>query len=245
MRLIRFPKRCSSRPDATLPHAEALRRLAKLGFVPAVVYDIGAFRGRWSNAMSDVFPAAEFILFDANADNEPDLAATGRRYFISALSSEDQAAKPLFLPRTGSATGASLFLENTSHYAEHNLRTRMVPTLRLDSMMSVHGLAAPDLIKIDVQGAELDVVKGAPQALSGCGALILEASFLTYNKGAPLIADVVSTLDRQGWKCVDICHLHRNNAAIALQLDLLFVKPALFEQFCAAAALAGDTTRAS
>jgi FkbM family methyltransferase len=208
-----------------------------MGFVPKVIYDIGAYRGGWSKAASEVFPAAEFVMFDANADNESHLAATGRRYLIAALSSEDVAEKPLFLPQTGDSTGTSLYVENTSHYAKENLQVRTVPTMRLDSIVAKQRLPRPDLVKLDVQGAELDVMKGAMDALSTCNAMILETSFVTYNKSAPLIADVLAALDRAEWKCVDICELHRTKGDVALQVDLLFVKPALFEKFCAAAGI--------
>jgi FkbM family methyltransferase len=208
-----------------------------MGFMPKVIYDIGAYRGGWSKAASEVFPAAEFVMFDANADNEPHLAATGRRYVITALSSEDAAAKALFLPQTGDSTGTSLYIENTSHYAKENLQVRTVPTMRLDTIVAKQGLPRPDLVKLDVQGAELDVMKGATDALSNCGAMVLETSFVTYNKSAPLIADVIAALDRNEWKCVDICELHRTDNGVALQVDLLFVKPVLFEKFCSAAGL--------
>jgi FkbM family methyltransferase len=36
---------------------------------PATVYDIGAYRGGWTELAARVFPAAAFILFEPNADN--------------------------------------------------------------------------------------------------------------------------------------------------------------------------------
>jgi FkbM family methyltransferase len=232
-----FSKGRRSRRAAKLSHANALRRLASVGFMPSVIYDIGAYRGDWSRAASEVFPASRFVLFDANADNEPDLAATGHPYVIRALFSGDVAAKPLFLPQTGDATGTSLYVENTRHYAEDNLMVRTVPAMRLDSIVAERGLPPPDLVKLDVQGAEVDVMQGGTEALSRCSALILETSFVTYNKNAPLIADVIAAVDRHGWKCVDICELHRARSGIARQMDLLLVKGPLFEKFCSHACL--------
>jgi FkbM family methyltransferase len=237
MRLGRFPLNWSRHHPAKLSHNNALRRLAQMGFAPKVIYDIGAYRGNWSKAASEVFPAAEFVMFDANADNDAHLAATGRRHVIAALSSEDAAAKSLFLPRTGDSTGTSFYVENTPHYAAENLRIRTVATMRLDTIVASQSLPRPDLVKLDVQGAELDVMKGATQTLCACNAMILETAFVTYNKSAPLIADVIAAVDRDGWKCVDVCELHRTKSGIAVQLDLLFVKPGLFGKFCAAAGI--------
>jgi FkbM family methyltransferase len=212
-----------------------LSRLVATDFTPQVVYDIGAYRGAWSKAAAEVLPSAEFLLFEANADNEPHLTGTGYRYFIGALAGEDATEKSLFLPLDGDTTGTSLYIENTTHYANHNLQVRSVPTRRLDAVIAAHRLPQPDLIKIDVQGAELDVMDGATNALAGASAMILETSFISYNKGAPLLADVVAAVDRRGMKCVDVCELHRSSGGIALQMDLLFVRDHLFERFCAKA----------
>jgi hypothetical protein len=56
------------RKAARLSHRNALRRLEAQGFAPATVYDIGAYRGGWTELAARVFPAAAFILFEANAD---------------------------------------------------------------------------------------------------------------------------------------------------------------------------------
>ena len=192
MRVMRFLSKWSRRGRAKLSHANALSRLAEADFTPHVVYDIGAYRGAWSKAASEVLPSAEFLLFEANADNESHLSSTGYRYFIGALSGEDAAEKSLFLPLVGDSTGTSLYVENTSHYADRNRQVRTVPTRRLDAVIASHRLPPPDLIKIDVQGAELDVMQGATMALASTSALILETSFVTYNKGAPLIAEVMA-----------------------------------------------------
>jgi FkbM family methyltransferase len=232
---MRFLSKWSHRRRARLSHNNALGRLAAVDFTPRVVYDVGAYRGAWSKAASEVFSSAEFLLFEANADNEPYLAATGYQYFIAALSDQDGIEKSLFLPQAGDTTGTSLYVENTTHYADHNLRVRKVPTRRLDSVIAAHGLAPPDLMKIDVQGAELDVMSGATIALAAVSAVILETSFVTYNSGAPLIADLFAAVDGYGLKCVDVCELHRSSRGVALQMDLLFVKGPLFERFCSAA----------
>ena len=124
--LLRLP--WVKRKVAKLSHRNALLRLKALGFQPATIYDIGAYRGGWTQLASEVFPDAAFILFEANADNAAHLA--GRRHFTVALSAQD-GEKPLFLPRAGDATGTSLYRENSAHYDAGNLVVRTVATARL------------------------------------------------------------------------------------------------------------------
>jgi FkbM family methyltransferase len=213
------------RKAAKLSHRNALLRLKALGFAPSTIYDIGAYRGGWTRLAGEVFPQAAFVLFEANADNAAHLS--GHRHFTVALAAQD-GEKPLFLPRAGDATGTSLYRENSAHYDTGNLMVRTVATARLDTLVAGEQLPPADLIKIDVQGAELDVVAGAKTALSRCEALIIELSLAGYNKDAPLIGETLPAITQLGFRCVDICELHRAPAGNVLQADFLFVKPALF-----------------
>ncbi len=215
------------RKTEKLSHRRALLRLEAQGFAPRIVYDIGAYRGGWSRLAGEVFPGATFILFDANADNSPYLDATGHRYFTVALAEAD-GDRPFFLPRFADVTGASLYVENSVHYAGDNLVARNVPSARLDSLVATQDLPPAELIKIDVQGAELDVIAGGAAAMVPCMALIAELSFVSHNKGAPLMAEVTLAIERHGFHCVDVCELHRAADGRVLQADFLFVKPPLF-----------------
>jgi hypothetical protein len=76
---------------------------------------------------------------------------------------------------------------------------------------------------------------GASQTLQAASALIVEVSFIDYNKSAPLITEVMAALDRAGFRCADLCEVHRTDRGFVLQLDLLVVRPALFAAYRAAA----------
>jgi len=222
------------RRRAEFSHRQALQRLKTVGFAPRTIYDIGAYHGTWSRLAAEIFPA-DFVLFEANADNEPALKSSGFRYVIVALGGTDGEERTLFLPRHAVATGASFYRENTEHYAGHNLRVEHVRTARLDTIAAAHGLNPPDLIKLDVQGAELDVLAGADHAMAHCGALIAEMSLLPHNEGGPLIAGIMAGIERHGLRCVDICEVHRTATGALLQLDGLFVSAPWFGKFRAAA----------
>jgi FkbM family methyltransferase len=227
----------SRRKAQKLSHRNALLRLKSLGFTPAVVYDIGAYRGGWTRLAAEVFPDAQFVLFEANRDHAGELAASGRRHLIAALGDTDSGARAFHVPREGDVTGASLYIENTTHYAGQNLQVREVETARLDTVVAREKLPAPDLIKIDVQGAELEVLAGAAETLRAAGALIVEVSLVDYNRGGPLAAQVIAAIDRLGFRCADLCEVHRSAHHFVLQLDLLFVRPALFAKYGAAAGI--------
>jgi FkbM family methyltransferase len=228
------------RPDK-LSHRNALKRLGAAGFTPKTIYDIGAYRGGWTRLASEVFPEAAFVLFEANADNAAFLASTGHRHFIAALSDRDGAGT-FFLPRAADISGASLYVENTAHYAGDSLVSREVAVARLDTLVAQHDLPLPDLIKLDVQGAELDVMAGGGSALAHCDAIIAELAFANYNEGAPLVADCMAAIARHDLRCIDVCELHRAPSGTVLQADFLFAKPPLFTALCAQAGVTRHAT---
>ena len=213
-------------------HAVSLSRLKHVGYEPQVIYDIGAHRGGWVSEATEVFPKAEFFLFEANSDHVEDLKATGHKYYIAALGPDDLPNKTFYLPKEGISTGASFYLENTPHYEQRNLLTRSIPIVRLDTLVNQNSIPLPDLIKLDIQGGELDALTGATSCLTHCNALVTEVSLVRYNKGAPLLADVLSWLAQRGLTCVDVCEIHRWKHDCIFQMDLLFVRESLFARFC-------------
>lgn len=224
--------------ETKFTHEHSLSRLKSLGLTPRVCYDIGAHRGAWTREARRVFPASDYVLFEANAANRPALDAGGERYLIAALGSEEGVQREFYLSDGDpNATGASLYRENTVHYADATLRPRLVTLRRLDALAAEQKLPPPDLIKIDVQGAELDVLAGAPETLKHCNAIVAELSLLNYNAGAPLLAEAIAGIDRLGFKCVDLCEVHHTRNDILLQMDLMFVSAAWFEKFRERAAL--------
>lgn len=71
-----------------------------------------------------------------------------------------------------------------------------VQTHRLDDMPELTNI---DYLKIDLQGAELDVIRGGPKALQNAVVIHTEAAFVPLYKGQPLFGDVDAALRAQGF----------------------------------------------
>ena len=69
---------------------------------------------------------------------------------------------------------------------------------RLDDWVARHQLSAPDLIKLDVQGFELEVLRGAEKSLAQTKAVLLEASFQNFYQGQCRFDELVSWLAAAG-----------------------------------------------
>jgi FkbM family methyltransferase len=226
-RLTKFLRRVTGRTPE-FSHVKSLQRLKSLGLEPRTIFDIGAYHGTWTRDAVTVYPAADYFLFEANSDHAAILNDSGRKWFNVALGSADLPSRKFSVPNIASSTGASFFPELGT---AHSHSTVDLPTVRLDTLVGTQRLPQPDIMKLDVQGAEIEILRGADNALKACQAVIVETGFAQMNDGAPLMADVAAWLGRAGFFCVDIAETHRGKAGGLLQVDLVFVSEPLFRTF--------------
>lgn len=117
-------------------------------------------------------------------------------------------------------TGSSIYPEQTT-FARSTTRMQMVT---LDRVLSDFPNQRFDLLKLDVQGAELDVIAGAKATLPKIEVIVIELSLLEYNKGGPHIGDVVSKLNTLGFQMFDVYPLSRHRSGALIQADAIFAR---------------------
>jgi FkbM family methyltransferase len=102
---------------------------------------------------------------------------------------------------------------------------RQVDVIALDGLIRANALEPPFLIKIDVQGAEADVLAGARIALQEAVAVVIEVSFFSFFIDGSRFDEIVATMRAAGFVVFDIENLARRPLDGALaQADLIFVK---------------------
>ena len=69
-----------------------------------------------------------------------------------------------------------------------------IDTISLDYFIDKHQIGNIDFIKIDVQGAELDIFQGATKALKNVLKIVCEVEFVHHYKNQPLFGDVCNHL---------------------------------------------------
>jgi hypothetical protein len=117
-------------------------------------------------------------------------------------------------------TGSSVFEENSSF--SRRKTTRQMTSL--DSLLRDRGLSSPiSFLKLDVQGYELEVLRGAQDALLRTEFVLVEVSLIPVNTGCPLVAEVVRYLSERGFCVYDFCSQIRRPDWVLWQTDLLFV----------------------
>ena len=154
-----------------------LLNLIKNGVAINIIYDIGAFRGEWSNYLDKTsLKGKEFFLFEANEENERYLKKLNYKYFIGVLSDKEKNVN--FYSQV--STGDSYFVEQTSVY-KNNCIPNIKRTSTIDDVIKDNNLPLPNLIKIDTQGSELEILQGAKKSVSNCSLIYLECPIIEYN----------------------------------------------------------------
>ena len=186
-------------------HVDYLAQLKASGFEPKIIYDVGACVLHWTNEAQRVWTNAECIVFEAMDSSEFLYKERGLRYHMGVLSNES-GKEVDFYQNDYHPGGNSYYKENEEVNPEaptyfNESHRRRLRTITLDAVANLKQFPLPDLLKMDVQGAELDVLKGAEKILQTVQHVILELQVVEYNKGAPLRDDVIAYMDQQGFDC--------------------------------------------
>jgi len=202
--------------------AASLRKVAARGWIPHQIVDIGAWKGTWAAECMRIFPEAQYLLIDPLPENRADLMQFKARHanvsvWLGAAGAEDgeitihvHADQSSVLP----AVEASWQSEETIS----------VPVRTLDSLLLSGEMARPQLIKADVQGYELEVLRGASRVLAAADAVLLEVSFRELYEGQPLAHDIIAYLGARGFRIADICSYAQSADGALQQSDVLFLR---------------------
>ncbi len=205
--------------------AVVLSHVASLGLRPATVIDVGAADGTFTRACRQIFPQASYVLIEPLQEFTAALAELRRA--VSGVSVHQVAAAS----RAGEVTfhvhsdlyGSSLLLENEG--GQVNGTPRTVAAVTLDELIATEGARGPFLLKLDVQGAELDVLDGAPRTLAASELVVAEVSLYQAFENGPQLADVVAFMKARGFVAYDIYgFLYRPLDGALACVDIAFVK---------------------
>ena len=188
-------------------HADMEAGLAHLrarGLQPATVFDVGV--GHGTVALYETFPEATHVLVEPLSEFAPEIARIQSRFrtiYVAAAAGERAGILNIYVK--GHAEGSSAFPEQAGGRVLGTLR--QVEVVTLDQLVAQHELKGPFLLKLDVEGAELQVLAGAQKTLREAAAVILEVTFLPKLKGAPGFAEVFRRMDELGFAVYDLFDL--------------------------------------
>ncbi len=217
----------TARPRSLASH-KIVTDLRRDGIDYNTIIDGGANIGQFARAAHTAFPNAHVYCFEPL----PEVVATLR----NNLSDVDRIT--IYESALGSLNGTIQFQRNSDTQSSSvfeiasdgsdllgdrvHLNTLDVPIVTLDKVMADNALTHPVLLKLDLQGYELETLKGATETLSKCASVLVETVFLPSYKNEPLFADVQHFLNMNGFTFDRPSNFVRNSNGRIVQMDALF-----------------------
>jgi len=208
------------RRAGAISERERLRNLGRAGFSPTHILDGGAYRGEWAQLAREVFPGARLLLVEP----QPSLAAhlesvareIGNAELVSAALGRTEGEARLLLEETNSRIVAD-------DRARTDASTR-VPVATIESLLGSRDFTDRCLLKLDLQGHELEALSGAGSWFGRAEAILVEVSWLRIGD-VPIVGEVMAAFREKGYVAYDIFnHRNRPRDGALWQADIIFVQ---------------------
>jgi FkbM family methyltransferase len=182
--------------EAEWSFINTLQVLFGKGLRYSTVIDMGCADGHFfiENYLNGIFPDSVPLHLDANKVYEPSLKSIeeifGGAYRIAAVSDEpgELAMTTSVHPYWNSLRPSSdLYWERVNKLSTG---VDYVPAIRVDDLVEELGLKPPYLVKLDVQGAEVQALRGAKKVLSQASVVICEADVADFQ---PINAEITAS----------------------------------------------------
>ena len=190
-------------------------------FEPKSVLDIGANVGQFYSEIKPIFPNAYYYLVDGSKSCEVVLETLNVDYSICLLSDSEKEVDFYIRKNEPRCTGNSIYRENTSFYDDDQIIIEKRQTKTLSNLLNNQVF---DLIKIDVQGSEIDIINGGLDIIKEAKGILMEVSLMEYNQNSPTKEFVYKYMDNLGFKPVELIgNINHPLTYELIQQDILFL----------------------
>jgi FkbM family methyltransferase len=204
-----------------------LERIARFGYKPDFIFDVGASTGYWSFLAHRIFSDARYILVEPIQDQYVDGKINNDAFEWVKAAASDQSGTAKFQV-SNDLYGSSLMSPDDNRTYE----TIEVPVVRIDQIMEEKALSGHGMLKIDVQYAEHLVLDGAVNLLHQVDFLIIELTLLREVNEARTFLEICNQLDDLGFEYFDDVGEWRCPVnGILIQKDVIFIKRHLTRTF--------------
>lgn len=208
---------------AGVEHAPVLKRLSC-----QTIVDVGANRGQFALAARRAFPDAAIHSFEPLPEPatvfgrvfEHDPGTTLHRFAIGP--DADQHVMHVSARDDSSSLLPISSLQEQLFPGTGEVETVTVQVVTLDAVLAEGDIAKPALLKLDVQGFELEALRGCEQVIAQFDWVYCECSFVELYSGQKLAADVIDWLSGKGIRLVALYNPSYDSEGQAVQADFMF-----------------------
>lgn len=220
-------------PVFSLTSHDLVGRLVAQGLQVNTLLDAGANIGQFSVAAHELLGGPEIHAFEPNPVAAERFRRNTRRYaniHLHPIALGDRSDRLDFQVNRHSHSSSLLPLgpRHLDAFPDARIETTMVVEVRrLDDLLADLKLPPPVLLKLDVQGYETQVLRGAGGLLGKIDHILLEVSFEPLYQGEIVFLDLLPMLDQLGFEFLrPVGWLEHPATGQLLQMDALFRRKA-------------------
>ncbi len=212
-----------TRVAASTEHDRILR-----GLELDTVVDIGANRGQFALCIRRLYPLAQIFSFEPLAGPAQVYMRNFRgdprvRFFNKAIAAVT-GSSAMHVSRWDVSSSLLPFApaqHDNFPFTEESAQ-EIVSTSRLVDCLDAASIAGCALLKLDVQGFELNALEGCSELLSRFRYVYVETSFVELYVGQALATEVLKHLLDRGFRLMCVANLSYGRAERPIQADFLF-----------------------
>lgn len=192
------------------------------------VFDIGANIGTWTLLAKAIFPDASVHAFEplkVHTDKFTQITQGLDKISLHTfcLGSENMDS----ILNVSSFSDSSSLLDATplelEEFGIKKSGEEQVNVKRIDGLIEDGSIPAADIVKLDVQGYELEVLKGFGKYINDVSYIIAEVSFREYYHNQPLFLEIANFLKQYNFDVYALGHGTPTGKPLG-QIDVLFKK---------------------
>ncbi|KKN81131.1 hypothetical protein LCGC14_0323500 [marine sediment metagenome] len=195
-------------PSPEFDERRPIETLFRLCRRPRVILDIGAGEGFYAINFRVFFPGADIYCFEPIATNFEKLAHNAQALSVTPVPwALGELADDVVMYRTATTECSSVrqpLPPNGDGNDEHRrvVGRESAPCGRLDDWLADAGVdaSAVDIVKLDTQGSELDILRGAPELLKHHPIVMIEETIPTYYEGQPTPEETAAFMAAAGYR---------------------------------------------
>jgi FkbM family methyltransferase len=200
---------------------------------PVAVLDVGANIGQYGRMLRGIGYRGVIISFEPLSSAHKKLtveAGADRSWIVAPRAALGSTKGSIEINVSGNSVSSSVLPMNATHLSvarkSRYVATETVALERVDDLLpAIFPSAGPIFLKIDTQGYEEEVLKGAAGILSRVVAIQMEISLVPLYQGAPTLVPIVIAMEDRGFHLFQIIPGFRDvTTGQMLQLDGIFVR---------------------
>lgn len=192
------------------------------------VVDIGANVGQFALLVRELFPAA--IIYSFEPLQQPSkkflafFANDARVTLFRVAVAQNSARRRMHLSAKNDSSSLLPITQGQIEFAPgtESVGYEEVSTGPLEQFLRTEQIVSPALLKLDVQGFELEALKGCESLLGHFKYVYAEASFIELYEGQVLAHQLVQWLSARDFHILGAANPFYNNRGGMVQLDILF-----------------------